>query len=84
MMESESRRFPQRRNGVTHNYYGDGVVVLGPHLCPDGMVLVEFTSGSTAYVYITDLQSNPKMSRSPDPKTSRNSGWVTGNSYRKK
>lgn len=84
MMESESRRFPQRRNGVKHPTYGVGTVTLGPGASPEGMVQVKFESlPGPLFVSVTNLTSNPATSISPDPATSRNSGWVYGNSYRK-
>ena len=84
MKQEDSRRFPQRRNGVSHAEFGAGVVTLGRHSISDGsLVQVKFDDYTDAkLVHCDELTSLPSRSVSPDPATSRNSGWVGGNKYR--
>lgn len=83
--ESDTRRFPQRRNGVHHQKYGPGVVIMGRDTLQDGTCFVKFDSQEdSVWVACDELTSMPSRGESPDPKTSRNSGWVGGNNYRRK
>ena len=88
MKTEDSRRFPQRRNGVSHPVYGNGVVetVLTGSNMPTrqlwNTVLVDFDGAGKIWVGPQELTSQPSRGVSPDPKTSRYSGWVGGNSYR--
>ena len=82
MKSEDSRRFPQRRNGVHHSLFGDGVVTIGPGGLPDGKVMVKFDEyADEKAVPATELTSLPSRGESPDPATSRFSGWVGGSSY---
>ena len=86
MKQEDARRFPQRRNGVLHQVYGAGVVTLGRNSVSDGsLVMVKFEDyPDPKLVRCDELTSLPSLGISPDPATSRNSGWVGGNHYKTK
>ena len=94
MRNIDIHKFPQKRNGVSHPLYGVGVVTAGRYAVSDGdgdgdgdgdSVMVKFDSYTDPkIVKCDDLESVPSRGVSPDPATSRNSGWVGGNSYRKR
>jgi hypothetical protein len=83
--EEDSRRFPQRRNGVHHPVFGAGVVTMG-RMSPTGKsVQVKFVDhAEEKSVAIAQLTPLPSHSQSPDPQTSRYSGYIGGNSYRQR
>ena len=78
------QRFPQKRNGVGHAVHGFGVVTMGEHfVVQPSSVQVKFEKIDTPIIVkIEELWSSPAHGESPDPKTSRNSGWVGHNNYR--
>lgn len=80
-MSEATQRFPQTRNGVTCVGHGPGVVT-GSY---DGQrVFVKFDKYDRPILVPKDeLQSLPSRGESPDPATSRFSGYM-GNSYRRK
>lgn len=84
MKQEDSRRFPQKRNGVMHPEFGPGVCTMYAHSVSDGdKIMVKFDSlAETKLVFCSELTSLPSHSESPDPVYSRNSGWVGGNNYR--
>lgn len=84
MKLEDTRRFPQRRNGVKHDTYGIGVVTMGRYSISDGdSVQVKFDNHpEQIIVKCYELTSFPSRGESPDPAVSRNSGWVCGNSYK--
>ncbi len=86
MKEEDSRRFPQKRNGVIHKNFGIGIVTLNRHSIGDGsVVMVKFDQHEDEKIIKCDeLVSYPSRGESPSPSTSRNSGWVGGNNYRRK
>lgn len=76
--------FPQRRNGVRHAVHGLGVVTHGRGYFEEDCVEVRFDGQSKDLtIPVTELTSAPERGESPDPATSRRSGWVGGSSYRK-
>ena len=84
--DSPQYRFPQKRNGVLHPVFGPGVCTMYAHSVSDGeKIMVKFDGETeTKLVFCSELTSLPSHSVSPDPKFSRNSGWVGGNHYRSK
>ena len=86
MRNIDTHKFPEKRNGVSHPLYGVGVVTAGRYAVSDGdSVMVKFDLYTDPkIVKCDDLESVPSRGVSPDPATSRNSGWVGGNSYRKR
>jgi len=81
--DSPQNRFPQKRNGVLHPKFGPGVCTMYAHSVSGGeKIMVKFDSmEETQLVFCSELTSLPSHSVSPDPATSRNSGWVGGNNY---
>jgi hypothetical protein len=68
--------FPRRRNGVLHAQYGPGTCITtldiqGPN------TLIKFRD-MQRWVPASELTPCPSQAVSPDPKTSRNSGWISG------
>jgi hypothetical protein len=86
MKQEDSRRFPQKRNGVLHPEFGAGVCTMYAHSVSDGdRIMVKFDSlTETKLVFCSELTSLPSHSVSPDPAYSRNSGWVGGNNYKQR
>lgn len=85
MKQEDTRRFPQRRNGVHHPKFGYGVVELAPHNVGGGTCLVKFVEAQNPiWVDPNELSSAPAYGVSPDPKLSRNSGYVGVSGYRRK
>lgn len=79
----DSRRFPQRRNGVRHQMHGVGVVTMSSHSVGSEHVMVKFDKIQTEMLVLRhELSSYPPRGESPDPQHSRNSGWVGGNRYK--
>lgn len=85
MRPEESRRFPQTRNGVRHSIYGDGIVTYNRGFSSEQAVMVRFDgTDKDTEVFADELASLPSRGISPDPATSRNSGWIGGNNYKRK
>ena len=82
---NQNTEFPQRRNGVSHPTHGFGVVTQGRASANEkGECEVKFdTQDKPIWISMGELTSAPHRSESPDPKYSRNSGWVGGSDYRK-
>lgn len=80
-MSEVTQRFPQVHNGVTSIGHGPGVVT-GSY--DEQQVFVKFDRYKKPILIPKDeLQSLPSRGESPDPATSRFSGYM-GNSYRRK
>lgn len=81
-MSETTQRFPQTRNGVRHPALGAGVV---KGVYDEKRVFVTFQSNPDAPLLVNsnELTSAPEFGESPDPATSRFSGYM-GNSYRRK
>jgi hypothetical protein len=77
-----TQRFPQTRNGIRHPVLGPGVV---KGVYDEKRVLVSFVENPDASVLVNsnECTSAPEFGESPDPATSRFSGYM-GNSYRRK
>jgi hypothetical protein len=87
MKTKDSRRFPQKRNGVYHPKFGAGVATTYAHSVSaiGDKIMVKFDHESEdKLVPCNELTSLPSHSVSPDSATSRNSGWIGGNNYRSK
>lgn len=68
--------FPKRRNGVVHAAYGTGTCIIAlPIEGPNR--LIKFKD-MQRWVPADELTPCPSKAESPDPATSRNSGWVSG------
>lgn len=80
---NQNTEFPQRRNGVRHPKHGLGVVTQGRASANErGECEVKFDGEETPiWIFMGELTSAPERSESPDPKSSRNSGWVGGSNY---
>lgn len=83
MKQEDSRRFPQKRNGVLHQEFGPGVCTTYAHSVSAGdKIQVKFDRlTEIKLVLCSELTSLPSHSESPDPAYSRNSGWIGGNNY---
>lgn len=68
--------FPRRRNGVLHTQYGPGTCVIALDI-PGPNRLIKFKD-LQRWVPADELTPSPSHAVSPDPKTSRSSGWIHG------
>lgn len=69
--------FPKRRDGVWHAEFGGGVCVHTLYDTPGANRRIKFDDGER-WVAASELTPMPSRAVSPDPATSRNSGWVSG------
>jgi hypothetical protein len=78
--------FPSKRNGCRHAEFGDGVITSYPYENTEKVrvIKVRFDKFNIDFCVPCDsLTSLPSRGISPDPATSRNSGWMGMNNYKK-